>query len=148
MKLITKEIEEKLPKLYSQENEKNPKIIVKFFHPLSTWTWFVTEGDKQEDGDWLFFGLVDGFEKELGYFTLKQLEEVEVKGLKIERDMYFGEHFLNEFRGTKIEVNIQAKEWNQLLAIAKERETKEGEKDNIELIKEEVEKAIEAYIKK
>ncbi|GAI79628.1 unnamed protein product, partial [marine sediment metagenome] len=131
------------------EAVSNPKIIVKFFHPLSSWTWFVVEGDKQEDGDWLFFGLVDGFEKELGYFTLKQLEEVEVKGLKIERDMYFGEHRINEFRGTKIEITIQAKEWNQLLAIAKESgEAKEGEKDNEKLIKDEVEKAIEAYIKR
>ncbi|MBA7542332.1 hypothetical protein ES705_34653 [subsurface metagenome] len=147
MKLLTKEIEGKLPKLYSQEAISNPKIIVKFFHPLSDWTWFVTEGDKQGNGDWLFFGLVDGFEKELGYFTLKQLEEVKVKGLGVERDMYFGEHKLNEFRGTKIEVTIQAKEWNRLLAIAKERQgKKEGVKDNTKTIKEEVEKAIGAYI--
>lgn len=149
MKLMTKEIEKKLPSLYSQEKVSNPKIIVKFFHPLSSWTWFVTEGDRQKDGDFLFFGLVDGFEKELGYFTLKQLEEVEVKGLGVERDMYFGEHFLNEFRGTKIEITIQAKEWNSLLAIAKERQgTKEGEKDNTKIIKGEIEKAIKAYIKR
>lgn len=146
MKLLTKEIEKKLPKLYSQEKVSNPKIIVKFFHPLSNWTWYVTEGDRQKDGAWLFFGLVDGFEKELGYFTLKQLEEVKVKGLGIERDMYFGEHRLNEFRGTKVEIAIQAKEWNSLIRIAKESgEAKE--KDNIKLIKEEVEKAIENYIK-
>lgn len=149
MKLLTKEIEKKLPALYSQEKVENPKIIVKFFHPLSSWTWYVTEGDRQGDGDFLFFGLVHGFEKELGYFTLKQLEEVEVKGLGIERDMYFGEHFLNEFRGTKVEVTIQAKEWNDLLRIAKEKgEVKGGEKDNIKIIKDEVEKAIEAYIKR
>jgi len=99
MKLLTKEIEKKLPRLYSQEKVSNPKIIVKFFHPLSSWTWYVTEGDRQEDGDFLFFGLVDGFEKELGYFTLKQLEEVKVKGLGIERDMYFGyNHKLGEFK--------------------------------------------------
>jgi len=149
MKLMTKEIEGKIPALYSQEKVSNPKIIVKFFHPLSDWSWFVTEGDRQEDGDFLFFGLVHGFEKELGYFTLKQLEEVKVKGLGIERDMYFGEHRINEFWGTKIEITIQAKEWNSLLRIAKEKgEVKEGEKDNIKIIKEEVEKAIKAYIKR
>jgi len=148
VKLITKEIEGRLPKLYSQESVSNPKIIVKFFHPLSSWNWYAIEGDKQEDGDWLFFGLVDGFCKELGYFTLKQLEEIKVKGLGIERDMYFGEHFLNDFRGTKIEITIQAKEWNSLLRIAKGKgEAKEGEKDNIKIIKEEIEKAVEAYIK-
>lgn len=149
MKLLIKEIEKKLPKLYSQEKVSNPKIIVKFFHPLSDWSWYVTEGEKVENGDWRFFGLVDGFEKELGYFHLSQLEEVKVKGLGIERDMYFGEHFLNEFRGTKIEITIQAREWNSLIRLAKEKaEVKEGEKDNTEIIKAEVEKAIEAYIKK
>jgi len=148
MKLLTKEIEKKLPKLYSQENEKNPKIIIKFFHPLSSWTWYVVEGERDPDGDILFFGLVDGFEKELGYFTLKQLEEVEVKGLGIERDLYFGEHRLNEFRGTKIELTIQAKEWNDLLRIAKEKgKEKRGDgPTNINIVKEEIEKAIEDYI--
>ncbi len=100
MKLLTKEIEKKLPKLYSQEHEKNPKIIVKFFHPLSSYTWYVTEGERQEDreGDMLFFGLVDGHEKELGYFTLKQLEEISVRGLGVERDKWFGfDHKLSEF---------------------------------------------------
>lgn len=32
MKLLTKEIEGKLPAIRSQEYEKNPKIVVKFFH--------------------------------------------------------------------------------------------------------------------
>ena len=150
MKLLTKEIIQKLPKLYSQETVKNPKVILKLFHPLSDWTWYVTEGERQgKDGDFMFFGLVDGFEKELGYFTLKQLEEVKVKGLGIERDMYFGEHYLNEFRGTKIEITIQAKEWIDLLRIGKERrETKEEKRDSTNIIKDEIEKAIEAYIKK
>lgn len=148
MKLLTKEIEKKLPKLRSQEGVPNPKIIVKFFHPLSSWTWFVVEGDRQENGDMLFFGLVDGFEKELGYFTLRQLEEVKVKGLGIERDMYFGEHRINEFRGTKIEITIQAKEWNQLVQIARGRGKKKGDDEptNVNIVKEEIEKAIEDYI--
>jgi len=99
MKLMTKEIEKKLPKLYSQENEENPKIIVKYFHPMSDYTWYIYEGEKQKDGDWLFFGLVDGQEKESGYTTLKQLEEVKVRGLGIERDLYFGyDHRLDEFK--------------------------------------------------
>jgi len=99
MKLMTKEIEKRVPKLYSQEHEENPKIIVKFFHPLSSYTWYVMEGEKSEDGDWMFFGLVNGQEKESGYFTLKQLEEVKVKGLGIERDLYFGyDHRLDEFK--------------------------------------------------
>ena len=98
MKLLTKEIEKKLPKLYSQEKVKNPRIIVKFFHPLSSWKWYAYEGERQENGDMLFFGMVHGYEKEIGYFSLKELEEIKVMGLGVERDKFFGyEHMLNEF---------------------------------------------------
>lgn len=99
MKLMTKEIEGKIPALYSQEKKENPKIIVKYFHPMSSYTWYVIEGERGENGEYLFFGLVDGHEKELGYFTLKQLEEVNVTGLGVERDLYFGfDHRLDEFK--------------------------------------------------
>jgi len=96
MKLLTKEIETKLPKLYSQEHKepKDVKVIVKFFDPTGSWTWYATEGEQQENGDWLFFGLVDGFEKELGYFTLEQLLTAKkgargFQSLPIERDRFF-----------------------------------------------------------
>jgi hypothetical protein len=80
---------EKFP-LRSQEKIKNPKILVKFFTPWSNWSWFVTEAEKQEDGDWLFFGMVHGLEKELGYFVLSELTSIRGRfGLKIERDMHF-----------------------------------------------------------
>jgi len=100
MKLLTKEIENKLPKLYSQEHEENPVIIIKFFTPWSNWTWFAYEGEKQKNGDWLFFGMVHGDEHEIGYFSLNELESVTGPfGLKIERDKYFGDgHRLNEFK--------------------------------------------------
>ncbi len=100
MKLMTKEIEKKLPKLYSQEKVKDPVIIVKFFTPWSNWTWFAYEGEKQKDGNWLFFGMVHGLEKEIGYFNLNELESVTgPMGLKVERDKFFGfEHRLSEFK--------------------------------------------------
>ena len=99
MMLMTKEIEKKIPRLYSTENipADEKKIAVKFFTPDSNWTWYAVEGDKQEDGDWLFFGLVDGFEKELGYFSLNELKKVRGQlGLPVERDMYFGDKSLEE----------------------------------------------------
>ncbi len=92
MKLLTAEIIKSLEKnpFGSQESNDNPKILVKFFTPWSNWTWFVTEGEKQEDGDWLFFGMVHGHEREMGYFLLSELQEVKGPfGLKIERDMHF-----------------------------------------------------------
>jgi len=99
MKLLTKEIEKKLPGLHSQEAVSNPKIIVKFFTPWSNWSWFVIEGE-EVDGNWQFFGMVHGLEKELGYFNLKELEGLKSpRGLKVERDKFFGyEHNLSEFR--------------------------------------------------
>lgn len=88
MELLPSELRENLPKLYSQENEDDPTAHAKFFFPAGNWTWFVTEGEQKEN-DFLFFGFVIGFVGEWGYFSLKELEEVEVKGLKIERDLYF-----------------------------------------------------------
>ena len=87
MKLLTEEIKKVLPKLYEQDGKGlNAIAYVKFFTPDSNWTWYVTEFDGKD----IFFGLVDGFEKELGYFSLKELESVKGPlGLKIERDLYF-----------------------------------------------------------
>lgn len=99
MKLMTQEVIKNLPGLYSQENKKSEdvKIAVKFFTPWSKWTWFISEGEKQDDGDWLFFGMVHGMEKELGYFSLSELESIKGPfGLKIERDMYYGNHKMSE----------------------------------------------------
>ena len=96
MKLITKEIEkeiEKKPLYFYEDNDvdvNDAKIIVKFFGG-GQWTWWAIEGEKLEDGDIRFFGLVQGFEKEFGYFTLRELEDLKFPpfGLGIERDMYF-----------------------------------------------------------
>ena len=91
MKLITKQIEKRIPPLYSTDGKKgNRKIPVKFFTPDSNWTWFVLEGEKQPDGDWRFFGLVEGFETELGYFHLAELIAARGPlGLPIDRDTSF-----------------------------------------------------------
>lgn len=96
MKLLTEELKAKLPKLYSQEKNPNPEIVCKFFTPWSNWTWYVIEGEEQ-DGDWKFFGLVDGMERELGYFRLSELQSLKGPfGLKIERDLYFGKKNLKD----------------------------------------------------
>jgi hypothetical protein len=81
MKLLTKEIIRKLPAL----DEGDGTAHVKFFHPMSNWTWYATEFD----GEDMFFGLVCGHTKEIGYFSLSELQSVNVMGLSIERDKYF-----------------------------------------------------------
>ena len=87
MKLLTKEITKRLPPLYSQEDKGQKAIAyVKFFTPDSSWTWYATEFDGKD----LFFGLVDGHEKEFGYFSLSELQTVRgPMGLAIERDLHF-----------------------------------------------------------
>ncbi len=100
MKLLTKEIEKKLPKLYSQEHVRDPVCKVKFFTPDSSFTWYVIEGGKQEDGDWLLFGKVISHicpEGELGYVSLSELESVRGPlGLPVERDLFFSPTPLSE----------------------------------------------------
>jgi len=86
--LLPSEIRDQLPRLGGQEDSQDPIVYAKFFFPAAQWTWFVTEGEPQ-GGDFMFFGYVIGFEKEWGYFTLKELEDVNVKGIVIERDCYF-----------------------------------------------------------
>jgi hypothetical protein len=96
MKLLTKELEKEFPPLYANENKKPEeiKIIAKFFDPTGSWTWYATEFDPETRN---FFGFVRGFENELGYFNLNELQSVKGRfGLGIERDLYFGDHTLAE----------------------------------------------------
>jgi hypothetical protein len=75
-----------LPPLGATEDERDPLVRVKYFYPDFSWSWYGIEFD----GDDRFFGLVDGFVGELGYFSLSELLESRGKlGLEIERDLYF-----------------------------------------------------------
>jgi len=93
MELMNSEIEKKLPILYSQEEVADPVCSLKYFTPDAGWTWYIIEGEKQEDGDWLLFGKVVSNlcpEGELGYVMLSQLKEVRGSlGLPVERDLYW-----------------------------------------------------------
>ena len=90
MQLLTDKIKATLPKLYATDGITDKTVVCKFFDPCGSWTWYVVEGEEQEDGDWTFFGLVEGSETEWGYFTLNELQSViGPLGLGIERDIYF-----------------------------------------------------------
>ena len=89
MKLLTEEVRAQLPPLYSQENTPDPIVHAKFVTPWSSWTWFATEGEPDEE-DFRFFGYVCGQEEEWGYFVLSELESSRGPGgLTIERDLHF-----------------------------------------------------------
>ena len=99
---------ERLPKLYANEPLGLEALAqVKFFTPSSNWTWYASEASAvMKDGtyralsevdandpdveDVIFFGLVNGFELEFGYFSLSELESIG-GGLQlpIERDRHF-----------------------------------------------------------
>lgn len=78
-----------LPDLYTNEPLGLEAVApIKFFTPDSRWTWYPTEFD----GEDTFFGLVAGFEVELGYFSLAELERV--RGplrLPVERDLFLNQ---------------------------------------------------------
>jgi len=96
MKLLTKELEHKLPALGSQDEVTDPMVHVKFFNPMGSWQWFAIEYDPETR---TFFGFVHGFEDELGYFTLTELEGIMVEfGLGIERDRYWAPRPLSEVK--------------------------------------------------
>ena len=98
MKLLTKANLRSLPALYSTEEIEDKIIPVKFFDPTGSWTWYAAEYDPESE---MFFGLVDGFEREWGYFTLAELKSVKGRfGLGIERDMYWQPKKVSEIRGT------------------------------------------------
>lgn len=82
--LLTDDLRSVLPKLRDQDGAKDPIVYAIFYFPGSNWLWYVTEGEP-EGGDFRFFGYVVGFEAEWGYFTLGELEEVNINGLKIMR---------------------------------------------------------------
>jgi len=95
MKLMTADLRTQLPFLYTNEDVVDPIAIAKYFTPWAGWTWYATEFDGKDT----FFGLVDGQDKELGYFSLSELESISGPvGLKIERDLWFEPTPLSELK--------------------------------------------------
>lgn len=86
-RLLPDDLASTIPALGSTDNEEDSIARVKFFTPDSSWTWFMTEYDPDQK---LGFGLVNGHERELGYFSLEEMESVKGPfGLPIERDLHW-----------------------------------------------------------
>lgn len=118
MKLLTKTVVRQLPPLYSQEAVKDPQVVVKFFNPCGAATWWATEGSYVDDNgnmieegqtvpegaNFLFFGFVtlgDPNGAELGYFSLQEIEAVQLPfGLGIERDIHWSPQPLSKVQAT------------------------------------------------
>ncbi len=98
--LMTKELAGWVPPLYANEKAADQGTVVarvKLFSPYNGWTWYITEWDPETG---LCFGLILGFEKELGYFDLTELAEATVFGAvpAVERDMGWKPETLGQIR--------------------------------------------------
>ena len=69
-----------LPSFEEADNQENPLAHVHLTN--GAWHWYVI-GAKEYGEDIQFLGLVNGFEKELGFFNLVELEQA---GAKIDKD--------------------------------------------------------------
>jgi Protein of unknown function (DUF2958) len=99
MNLLTDEIKHQLPPLYSTETTPDPIAWVKFFTPDASWTWYATEFD----GEDTLFGLVQGQDEEMGYFSLSELQSLQGPfGLKVERDISFKPTPLSALRTARV----------------------------------------------
>lgn len=89
-KLLTQELRKQLPKLYATEKTPTDEkiAVAKFFSPYNGWCWYAVEFD----GTDTFFGLVEGWETEWGYFSLSELASAAIAGNTVpavERDLLF-----------------------------------------------------------
>ena len=98
--MMTQKLAGAIPALGANENARDYDQVLapaKLFSPYSNWRWYITEMDQQTGQ---CFGLVDGFERELGYFDLTELAEATVFGgvPAIERDLYWEPQTLGEIK--------------------------------------------------
>ncbi|WP_211833782.1 DUF2958 domain-containing protein, partial [Porphyromonas levii] len=88
--LMPKPLQKQLPKLYATEKIKllGDKVAYgRYFFPMGAYTSYILEYDPKEE---IGFGLTTmGYGWELGYMSLAEMREVKVRGLGIERDLYF-----------------------------------------------------------
>ena len=61
-----------LPTINDADKEDNPQIVAYFTN--GDWSWYVLAGEKLKNGDYLLYGLVNGIYRELGTFTLNDIE--------------------------------------------------------------------------
>lgn len=97
MKLITKSLEKKLPRLRETENQTDPMIIIKLFGG-SSFTWYLTEYEPDTKMAFGYVDLGDPDNAELGYFSITELESLRFPpfGLGVERDLWFDPKPLSE----------------------------------------------------
>jgi hypothetical protein len=107
--LLPQALRQRLPKLYSTEEQGDKAIAQVKLFGSNGWDWYITEFD----GEDTCFGLVFGYETEYGYFTISELEELRIPQPKsplpagylsmsgypiVERDLFWQPKSLGEIR--------------------------------------------------
>ena len=110
--LMTEKLADTIPALGATENVADyddVPVRAKLFSPYSNWNWYITELDP-ETGQ--CFGLVEGFEQEIGYFDLTELAEITVLGgvPAVERDLYWQPRTLGEIKNGSRDSSPQGEE--------------------------------------
>lgn len=89
--LIPDRLKGKIPRLYATD-DGNPigdkTAHLRFFFPMGAYTSYVLEHDPGT-GDLFTLTTMDGRDWELGYASLEEIQSIQIRGLKVERDLYF-----------------------------------------------------------
>lgn len=86
MELLDTETRARLPKLYATQNDDDPIAYARLDARWQGWTWYILEFDGHD----VCYGYVCGFERELGYFNLAELESFRgPRWQRVERDPHF-----------------------------------------------------------
>ena len=76
-----------VPPIAVTTNQVDPMALIKLFDPTGSWTWYIYGYDPDTR---VAFGLVDGFEEELGSFSMEELVNLRGQfGLPLERDLHW-----------------------------------------------------------
>ena len=128
---LPEEISRQIPKLYETERIQigDKTAYLRYFMPFSPYTCYVLEADRNT-GD--MFALVNlGYGWELGYTSLGEIESVDVRGIRIERDIHFKPTRLHEIK--ELEAYIGNHFTRQQEQVSNTRETAEENKDSLSL---------------
>ncbi len=89
MQLLTKKITEMAHKQYPKGSDFNQMVVAKFFDAFGSWSWYLMNIDPV-DNDYCW-GIVKGFEVEMGSFLMSELKSLKAMGSvpRIERDICF-----------------------------------------------------------
>lgn len=94
--LMTREIAKTAPRLYEQDGAEDPTVYAHYFSCVNGWDWWLLEFDGTDEA----FGLVEGYDDELGYFSIKEMEELnrQMGFAAVERDEHFSPKPLSAVR--------------------------------------------------